>query len=109
MPPPQNYDHKISDALHDAVDVQVLTSAEVLRRFESLESRMQGVEKGVRDNTTITSGIAGDTSELLDLFKSVKGGFKVMGWLGNFAKWIAGFAAAFAAIYAFVMTLKGGR
>ena len=89
--------------------VQPLSSAEARRRFESLEDRMSGVEKGVTDNTAITAGIAGDTTELLDLIKSVKGGFKVMGWLGSFAKWFAGIAAAFAAIYAFVQNIRGGH
>ena len=95
------------DLLHEAADIQVLSSAEVLRRFESIEGRMTSVERGVQENTKLTSGIAEGTAELLDLFKSVKGGFKVMGWLGTFAKWLAGIAAAFAAIYAYVQNLKG--
>ena len=102
-------DEKISGLLHDAADAHVLTAAEAMRRFAALEGRMTSVEKGVDKNTEITTGIADNTSELLDLFKSVKGGFKVMGWLGSFAKWFAGIAAAFAAIYAFVQNIKGGH
>lgn len=102
-------DEKISDLLHDAADNRAVSMAEVTRRFEALEIRTTGVEKAVENNTKITSGIAGDTAELLDLFKSVKGGFKVMAWLGSFAKWVAAILAAFAAIYAFVQNIKGGH
>lgn len=107
MNPQSAQDEKISGMLHDAADLQVLTAAEAMRRLSALEGRMTTVEKSVDKNTEITTGIAGNTSELLDLFKSVKGGFKVMGWLGSFAKWVAAILAAFAAIYAFVQNLKG--
>ena len=103
-------DPSMREMLHDAVD----TSADVNRRLGALESRVTNVEKGVEkvekgvaENTKLTTGIAEGTTELLDLFKSVKGGFKVMGWLGHFAKWIAGIAAAIAAIYAYVQSLRG--
>lgn len=99
---------KISDLLHDAQDDRAVSRVEFLQRFETLEGRTTGVERAVEINTKITSGVAGDTAELLDLFKSVKGGFKVMGWLGNFAKWVSGIMIAFAAIYAFVHNIKGG-
>lgn len=103
----QSEENKISNMLHEAADVQVLSTAEVLRRFQVLEARMSDVEKGVQDNTKITTGVANDTAEMLDIVKSVKGGFKVMGWLGTFAKWVAGIVAAFAAIYAFVQNIRG--
>ena len=96
-------------AFSDEVDAHFISMAEVSRRFEALEGRTTGVEKAVEKNTQITSGIASDTSELLELFKSVKGGFKVMSWLGGFAKWIAAIAAAFAGIYAFVQNIRGGH
>ena len=95
------------EMLHDAADQQVISRAEVTRRFVAIEGRMTAVEKGVKENTTLTEGIAEGTTELLDLFKSVKGGFKVMGWIGQFAKWFAGIAAAGAAIYAYVQSLRG--
>ena len=111
---PPNHIERISGLLHEAADAQVSSSAEALWRFESLEKRMGIVEdiavdlqSEVKTNTEITTSIAGNTAELLDLFKSVKGGFKVMGWLGRFAKWVAAILAAFAAIYAFVQNLKG--
>lgn len=97
----------VREMLHEAADQQNSSALEIARRFVALEGRVGAVEVGMTENTKITSSIAKDTNELLDLFKSVKGGFKVMGWLGQFAKWFAGIAAAFAAIYAYVQSLRG--
>lgn len=89
------------------IDARSTSMAEVLHRFEALEGRTTGVEKAVAENTKITASAASDTTELLDLFKSVKGGFKVMSWLGGFAKWVAAIGAMFAALYAFIQNIKG--
>lgn len=78
-------------------------------QYADRQQRLQSLEAAMSANAVATERLAGDTKELLDLFHSVKGGFKVMGWLGGFAKWVAGIAAAFAAIYAFVQNLRGGH
>lgn len=106
----------ISGLLHEAADQHVLTSEEVLRRFNMLEVRMGVVEDiavelqvAVKDNTTITTTIAEGTAEILGIFKSAKGGVQVLGWLGTFAKWAAGIVGLFVAIYAFVQNVRGQR
>ena len=71
------------------------------------QRRLMALEINLAANTAMTERLTDDTQELLDLFKSVRGGFRVMGWLGGFAKWVAAIAASFAAIYAFVQNLKG--
>ena len=44
---------------------------------------------------------AADTSkEMLNLFSALKGGFKVLGWLGMFAKGAAGLTAAAVSLWA---------
>lgn len=108
-------DDKISGQLKDAAELEVLSSAEVLRRFKALENRIGIVESEIAENTAITTGmrdelrtgIGKDLKEMVDMFASLKGGLKVMGWLGTFAKWIAGVGAAFAAIYAIVQNIRG--
>ena len=97
----------ISDLLHEAQDDRTSSLVKVSRRFEAIENEQLILKTAVENNTKLTAGIAGDTAELLDLFRSVKGGFKVLSWLGNFAKWVAAILAAFAAIYAFVHNIKG--
>lgn len=39
--------------------------------------------------------------EILDIFNSLKGGFKVIGWLGAIAKWVSVVAAGAAAAWAY--------
>jgi DNA repair exonuclease SbcCD ATPase subunit len=45
--------------------------------------------------------------EMSDVFETLKSGIKVLGWLGNFAKWVGGIVAAGAAIYTFYEKLRG--
>ena len=49
------------------------------RRFTALERKLDA-------NTEATERLAADTQELLDMFRTAKGGFRVMGWLGSTVK-----------------------
>ena len=71
------------------------------------QRRFKELEDALIVNTELTKKQASDTADLLDLFNSVKGGFKVLGWIGGFAKWVAALVACFAAIYAFVQNVRG--
>ena len=75
--------------------------------FHALNERVATVEKAVKENTRITAAIATDTSELLDLFRAAKGGFKVVGWAGSFVKWTAAIGAAVVAIYVAIQKARG--
>lgn len=46
--------------------------------------------------------------EVLDLFSTLKGGFRVIGWLGTAAKGLAGLAAAAAALWAAYTQFRHG-
>lgn len=70
-----------------------------LDKHEMLSQRIDKLEASMSENTTLTYGIKADTSEFLEVFRAVRGGFKVLGWLGNIAKWVAGLAAAIAGLY----------
>jgi hypothetical protein len=39
------------------------------------------------------------TDEMLQVFKAMKGGFKVLEWFGRIAKWFAAMVAGLAALY----------
>ena len=43
----------------------------------------------------------GLTQEIVDIFSALKGGIRVIGWVGNLAKWTSGVAVAVGAIYVF--------
>jgi len=102
MSPADNLRAAMRDSI-DMTDKQENHEADI----EGLKVRVAALEYSMHANTEITLAAKGDTAELLELFRSVRGGFKVMGWLGNFAKWVVALAAMFAAIYAFVQNVRG--
>lgn len=73
----------------------------VLAKLEASESRMDQMESKV-------DKVAEDTSLLLEILDALKGGFKVIGWLGTFAKWVGGIVGAIVAVWGFVRAVKGG-
>ena len=96
------------DDLHEAKHRIVETSVELLTQqmaeFAATvnlvrKSSMENQQRLGRMTETLGENTA-MTSELLDIFKAVKGGFKVLGWLGTAAKWVGGICAAIAAAYA---------
>lgn len=71
-----------------------------MRRLDIVDSRFDELGKAVAENTRIT---AGNTETLQDVKEVVEMGrtlFKLGGYVGAFAKWIAGIGAAVAAGYA---------
>lgn len=74
-------------------------------RFRLGDERMGRMEAEIKKNTEITAASQSGIAEILDIFTSFKGGFKVLGWLGAGAKWVAGLGAAVVALY---FSLKNG-
>lgn len=84
----------------------------VAQSFRNGTERMNKLEAGINANTTeiqkntkLTEELKADTRELLEVFRAVKGGFRVLGWFGIGAKWLGGVAAAATAIYGFGLLL----
>lgn len=75
--------------------------------FHALNARVATVEAAVKENTRITAAIATDTSELLELFRAAKGGFKVVGWMGGALKWAAAIGAAVVGLYVAIQQARG--
>lgn len=85
-----------------------LHSMHVIRRFESIEDRldrgsdrMKAIEIELHENTKTTK----EVRELLELGRN---GFKVLGYLGTAAKWVTAIAAAVAAVWTLYLTFKNG-
>jgi hypothetical protein len=74
-------------------------------QHDLLTQRMDRIEASVAENTRITQGIKADTAEFLEVFTAVRGGLKVLGWLGSVLKWGAGVGAALIGLY---YAIKGG-
>lgn len=65
------------------------------------DSRMAALEKAVAHNTELTA-------EIRELIAAAKLGFRVLGWIGVGAKWVAGIATAIGAVWGLVKLVKGG-
>lgn len=67
--------------------------ANIRSRLEEGTVRMDRMEAEIKANTDLTR-------EMRDLMEVGRAGFKVLGWVGHAAKWVAGVGAAVTAIYA---------
>lgn len=81
---------------------------EVDRRFKDGSDTMKGLRADVDENTRITKEMHADTKEIVEFFRSVKGAFKVLEWIGQLAKPLGAIAALAAAAVGFWTALKGG-
>ncbi len=91
-------------ALAPGNGVLSMNDQEVPSRLGELRDRVGRLEHGLAENTAATKRIESDTSEMLELFKLSKSGFKVLGHIGSVLKWAAGIAAAVATAW---VALKG--
>lgn len=97
-----NHDETM-DALNTASEERVISSCEL----HALHRRVGSVEEALKTNTQLTQTVGEDTRELLDLFRAAKGGFKVMGWMGEGLKWVGIVAAALTSIWVAFHSGKG--
>lgn len=65
-----------------------------------LRAHVEQVKKDVADNTAVTKKISDDTSTMLEFWRTMEGGFKVLVALGKVAKWVAIISTAIASISA---------
>jgi hypothetical protein len=68
-------------------------------QYQSLCARMDAFEKSVQENTALTQKNSKDTEEILEIFRSMKGGAEVLRWIGNIVKWAAGIGASVVVLY----------
>lgn len=74
----------------------------VNKRLDDGDARMERIEIGLAANTEATARIESNTSDLVEAFANLKGAFKVLNWIGKFARplgYIAGLVAAVVSLY----------
>ena len=83
--------------------------------FSELSDRVGNLEEGfgtfkteLADNTAATKRIESNTSELVEAFANVKGAFKVLNWIGKFARPLGYIAGAIAAVVSLWTAFKAG-
>jgi hypothetical protein len=87
----------------DEPQTQAAIVQHLLEQHAALVTRTDAIERELKANTEVTA-------EVRDLLTTVKGGFKVLGWLGHGGKWMGMIAGAAVSIYTLVYALThGGR
>jgi hypothetical protein len=84
-----------------------MSDQEVNSGLGELRDPVGKLEEGLADNTAATKRIETNTAELVELFVSFKGAFKVLEMLGKAAKPLAAIASLCIAVGAGWATLKG--
>ena len=75
--------------------------ARITSRLDAGSRRMKKIEDDIRANTVLTQDIH-------DLIVAAKVGFKVLGYLGAFAKWLGIIAGALVSVWAAIQVIKNG-
>jgi hypothetical protein len=93
----------------------IVTSDPTTTDFSELNDRVGNLEEGfgtfkneLADNTAATKRIESNTSELIEAFENVKGAFKVLNWIGKFARPLGYIAGAIAAVVSLYTAFKAG-
>lgn len=89
-------------------EIHPLTVHEIRKRLGDGAVRMKRIEAELAVVTTAIESIKSDTSELLQVLDAMKGAFRVLDWLGRFARPLAAIVALAAALWGLVTTVKGG-
>jgi len=76
-------------------------------RLDAGDARMARIEKSLAANTAATRRVETNTSDLVDLFESFKGAFKVLEGLGKIAKPVAAVVGLGAALLSLWAGFKG--
>ncbi len=92
------------------IAASIEAALEVVRREQStisaeIRAEQAALRAELKKNTEATTKIKELTEEMVTLFDTAKGFFKVAGWVGNGLKWIAGVAAALVGLW---VIFKGG-
>lgn len=75
-------------------------------RMDDFEQRIKDNTDAIVENTTLTKEVKRDTEEFLEVFKAMKGGFKVLEWLGKIGKVLGGIAAGIGGLYGLFQLVK---
>ena len=82
-----------TSVLTDQIAELTLRWQELSARIGHTGEKVGGIEKTLSDNNDLLV-------QMLDIVKAVRGGIKVLGWLGVLAKWVTAVAAAAGVVYA---------
>lgn len=67
-------------------------------RMQRIEDQLAENTKLTQSNTAASQAVRDRTDEMVEVFQAMKGGFRVLGWLGAAAKIVAPIVGAYFAI-----------
>lgn len=76
-------------------------------RLDAGDKRMARIETSLEANTAVTTRVESNTSDLVGLFETFKGGFKALEGLGKIAKPVAALVGLGAALVSAWAAFKG--
>ena len=92
MPP---FDRRSTDQPYSEL---VKAVAEIQQVQKAIQDEQKAIREDLAKNTS-------STAELVDLFMTAKGAFRLLGWIGSAVKWVSGIAIAIGVLFAI---LKSG-
>lgn len=95
----------LNNVRHLAARVEVL-GVQLKVNDQALSGLRRDNEQALKDISTQLDQNTVLTADIKDFLTTVRGGFKVLGWLGSGLKWLGALAAAVLAIWAFLELLK---
>jgi hypothetical protein len=94
---------QLGDLLSTQMAELAVGQQQAVRQRSEFADRITRIETSLTDTRAVTH-------EVRDLLSAVKGGFRVLGWLGVAAKWAGAIAAACVSIYTVIyMFTHGGN
>ena len=77
-------------------------------RLGAGDSRMGSIEAELAKNTAATKEVADGVQEIIAFFSAMKGGLKVLGWLGKLAKPLTALVALGLALWSAYLAYRNG-
>ena len=95
--------------MQDDFGIKYLSAAdrEISERLAAGDERMSRIEAELRVATQTVESVKADTGEIVEAFGAMKGAFKVLGWIGAFARPVAGIVALAAALWGLWSAVRG--
>lgn len=106
-PPPQSHEARIA-ALEAAMKHQQTATQEHQQRLDDGSVTMKQMQADLKVTSETTVSIKSDTGEIIDLFQSFKGAFKVFDLIGRLAKPLAAVVALGVTVWGAVQAFASG-
>lgn len=89
-------------------DTTAAAIKDIHSRLDQGERRMDKMDTAIQENTTITSGVKADTTEIVEMFKSWTGAIKTLEQIGRVARPVSYIIVLVSSILGLIFVSKSG-